>query len=309
MSNYTYFPGGIVSQGVPVFSGGQHRPIMGNVFFVDSGHASAADDPYGGDKDAPFATLDYAISQCTSNNGDRIYVLDGHSETVANTTAFNVDKAGIEIIGLGRGSLKPTFSLETLSAATVTVGSANTLIENIRINANVTGGSLVGLTVGAGADGSVFNNVDMYDTTSGKEFIKGISIAADADDLVFANCKYYGKAGGSTTNAVYAAGGADRLQFYNNFIDVDASSSAVAIDKATSNGIQFVGNRIIQRDTGAGLGVSFHASSADGIAALNFVANLKNGVAPFTGSAMTYFENYGSNAAAASGIILPAVDE
>jgi hypothetical protein len=308
MSNYTYFPGGIVSQGVPVFSGGQHRPIMGNVFFVDSGHAKAADDPYGGDKDAPFLTLDYAISQCTSNNGDRIYVLDGHSETVANTTAFNVDKAGIEIIGLGRGSLKPTFSLETLSAATVTVGSANTLIENIRINANVTGGSLVGLTVATGADGSVFNNVDMYDTTSGKEFVKGISIAADADDLVFTNCRYYGKAGGSTTHAFYAAGGTDRLIFANNFIDVDASSSAICMAAAPSVQIQFLNNRIHQRDTASAVSVSFHAASGTGIAAGNFVYTAVDTIAPFTGSAMTYFENYGTNAAAASGIILPAVD-
>ena len=53
----------------------------GDIFFVDSGAATAADSAGAGrSPDAPFATIDYAIGQCAANNGDVIYVMPGHTD-------------------------------------------------------------------------------------------------------------------------------------------------------------------------------------------------------------------------------------
>ncbi len=64
----TAFPNGISSMGVPVVG-----PTTGNVFFVDSGSGTRADDTsHGRDSTKPFSTVDFAIGQCTASNGDII---------------------------------------------------------------------------------------------------------------------------------------------------------------------------------------------------------------------------------------------
>jgi len=120
--------------GVPV--GGHFT--TGNVFFVDSG-ASLAGDNVGSGKspERPFATLDYAIAYCTANNGDVIYVMPGHAETVSAAAGLALDVAGISIIGLGRGTDQPTVTLDTADTADVDVDAANILIENINFVAGV----------------------------------------------------------------------------------------------------------------------------------------------------------------------------
>jgi len=54
----------------------------GNIFYVDSGNSSAVDySGAGTSKTKPFKTVDYAIGQCTANNGDVIIVMPGHAES------------------------------------------------------------------------------------------------------------------------------------------------------------------------------------------------------------------------------------
>lgn len=100
----------------------------GNVFFVHSGTGSNSN--HGKEKTAPFATVDYAVGQCTANNGDIIYVMPGHAET---TTAIAVDVAGVSILGLGRGRARPTLTASTTASDLVDVTVANVTIQNIRL--------------------------------------------------------------------------------------------------------------------------------------------------------------------------------
>ena len=57
-----------------------HRVHTGNVFFVMTGGTDSAG--YGLHPDRPFATVDFAIGQCTANQGDVIYVMPGYTETI-----------------------------------------------------------------------------------------------------------------------------------------------------------------------------------------------------------------------------------
>ncbi len=102
----------------------------GNIFFVDSGATGASDGSgYGRNPDAPFATVDYAIGMCTASNGDYIFVMPGHAETV--TAAIAVDVAGISIIGLGNGDNRPTFTL-TGNVPCFNVNADDVRISNMR---------------------------------------------------------------------------------------------------------------------------------------------------------------------------------
>ncbi len=114
-----------------VFTVDDMKEHPGEIFFVDSGHSAASDSSgYGKNPDKPFATIDYAIGQCTANSGDVIYVMPGHAETVATAAGIDCDVAGIKIIGLGHGAARPTVTLSTVGS-TVEIAAASVWIENI----------------------------------------------------------------------------------------------------------------------------------------------------------------------------------
>ena len=107
----------------------------GNIFFVDSGSGTDGAG-YGQNPDAPFATIDYAVGQCTADQGDVIYVMPGHTETLTNTNLITVDVAGISIIGRGTGSLKPWIK-HNHADAEVSIAADNVTWQGIRHSADV----------------------------------------------------------------------------------------------------------------------------------------------------------------------------
>jgi len=261
----------------------------------------------GRNPDAPFATIDYAIGNCTASKGDIIFVMPGHAENVADATDLLADVAGITIKGLGFGSLTPTISLITDAAATISITAANVTVENLRIYSNFTNGVTAGVTLGANADGCVLRGLYFTEAANTKEFLIGISIAAACNDVIIENCRYMGIAGGTTSSAIAAAGATNNTIIRNNYIQVDASAAAVKLDGAASTDLWIEGNRVINIDTGAGLGIACHATS-NGFMSNNHVMNLKNDVVGVSGAAMAFCENYCTNAVTASGIIKPTVD-
>ena len=102
----------------------------GNVFFVDSGASLAVDSTAHGDSpERPFATVDYAVGKCTASNGDIVYVMPGHAETL--TANITMDVAGVSVVGLGRGTLRPTITVGAFDG-TVAMTAANSALSNIR---------------------------------------------------------------------------------------------------------------------------------------------------------------------------------
>lgn len=111
----------------------------GNRFYVDSGASNAKDTGgFGYTPDAPAATIDYLVDTdiLTANNGDIIYAMPGHADTVSEAGGLAIDVAGVSIIGIGRGSAQPTITLDTADTATIAITVANTLFENIHFVAN-----------------------------------------------------------------------------------------------------------------------------------------------------------------------------
>ncbi len=104
----------------------------GNIFWVQSTNTTSGADTvgYGLGPDNPFLTLAFALTQCTAANGDRIYVMEGHAESVIAASTIAWTKSGVSVIGLGDGDLRPTFSWTTILSATMTMSSANCRISN-----------------------------------------------------------------------------------------------------------------------------------------------------------------------------------
>ena len=103
-----------VPGGLPIIQDVKY--ISGNVFFVDNSAPAAqrADTAgYGKHPDKPFSTIDFAVGQCTATQGDAIFVLPGHSETLTAAAGIDLDVAGISVVGLGRGTARPTIAMST----------------------------------------------------------------------------------------------------------------------------------------------------------------------------------------------------
>ena len=115
-----------------VFSIQDLKEHPGDIFFVDSGATDATDAvTHGKNPDAPFATLDYAVGQCTASQGDVIYLMPGHAETIIAESGVDIDVAGVTVIGLGKGAARPTFTFTTAVGADFKLAAASAHVENL----------------------------------------------------------------------------------------------------------------------------------------------------------------------------------
>jgi len=298
----TAYPNGVSSFGVPVMGSGVNVPFTtGSYFFVDSGTGLSTNP---GTFEYPLATIDQAIGKCTASAFDVIVVFPGHAETISGATSLAMDVAGVQVIGLGTGALRPTLTYSATDSI-INVTAANCTLENLLIVGNVDN-IVTGIAASAAADGLTLRNIEMRDGASNKEFLIAISIAALCTDVTIDGFQFHGL-GGGMTECILLVGAADRFKLLNSYIRCDASAQAVDGAAAASVGVVVKNNLVINIDTGAGLGIAFHDSST-GFVSSNHVANLKDTVVGLSGTGLAYCENYASNALGASGIILPAVD-
>src|SRR6185295_2520008 len=106
----------------------------GTTYFVSSTLGNAANG--GRSAGDALATITGAIAKCTASVGDVIVVMPGHVETLSGAAALAINVAGINIIGLGNGSNRPTLTLHT-APTTIAISAANVLVRNIRIKTDV----------------------------------------------------------------------------------------------------------------------------------------------------------------------------
>jgi hypothetical protein len=218
------FPLGVRSFGVPIMG-----ETSGRIFFVDSSNtANKGDDTnHGNTPQAPFATIDFAIGQCSANRGDVIKVLPGHAETITAAAAINLDVAGVTIEGLGAGADRPTITFATSTAASIVLNAASCRLRNLILD--MTGIDSIGQG-GSGAGG----------------------IEIKAADCIVERCKFIiATTGNQIKNAIGMSTGAVRAKIlHNEFSGTATAGPNSAIDfygagALTVEGIEIGHNRIV----------------------------------------------------------------
>lgn len=320
ISNFPYgFINGVTIRGVPVI---QTNP--GQVFWVYNGTALQTGQRGGSDGnkgtfDSPFATIDYAVGQCTANRGDIIFVKPGHTESIANATTLVLDVAGIAIVGLGVGSNRPTLTFTTATTANIPVTAANISVSNILHRANFA--DIVSAYTATGTatpTDLAIDNCEFRDLSSVLNFIKtvtGNATANSMDGFSYTNNKVFGLSTTAATMACIMAAANARQIYANNFIDYPVlNDTPTLVDFGANNqlNLNMYGNRVVRPSTSTTGGSLFAggATGSTGYVYDNYSWHLDNsaGLICATGTKLGFQNNYSmiTGAADKSGLINPA---
>jgi len=176
----------------------------GNVFFVDSGATQTLDKIdgiHGLSWEFPFATIDFAVSACEASNSDVIYVAAGHTEAVITDGGITLDVVGISVIGMGKGSLRPTITVGATSGEvdTVLVSAASVTVKNMIFTIAAVDVTAI---MEVNADDFLIEDCEFRMHITSFEAVSGISLSSAAnaaDRCTIRNCNFMAAIASDTT--------------------------------------------------------------------------------------------------------------
>jgi hypothetical protein len=228
-----------------------------------------------------------------------------HAETITGITnsGLTMDIAGVRVIGLGSGNVRPTITLATPTTTTITMSAANVSLENVIIKSTIA--EIVSLFTISGA-GCTLDAVDVQGGAT--SIITAVTTTAAADQLTIRNCQHF------TTAAVTAAGpwinliGADDCKITDNYFNIvtknDATSNIIGGGTTASLRVVVKNNEIFNLGTSC-VPISMYTGST-GMISYNNVGGSKTVAAGMVVPASCYvFQNFVTNVAATSGKLDP----
>jgi hypothetical protein len=274
---------------------------FGSIFFVDS--VTGSDTAKNGKSPTEaFATIATAIAACTANKGDTIFVLPGHVET--RTAAITVNKAGVKIIGLGEGLVRPTITGNgTIDVFDIT--AANVTLDNFAFPAPSTDDQTSDVNI-SGA-GVTLRNLYSIGSTTAKNKTDIITVASGADDLLVEKCFAYNTVVDCVSWLSLEAAVA-RPIIRDNVVQGTFSTAAL-MDEATATLATI--QRNILKNTKAATAIVNFTNNSTGVCSFNHMSGRHTTLASnlVAGTGMDFFENRVVEEAAVNGTtIIPTVD-
>jgi len=226
--------------GVPVLG----EMTTGNVFFVSS--VSGSDGNNGKKPSQAFATLDKATNACTANNGDIVYIMSNHAETIAASTTWVPDTAGIKYIGLGVGTDAPELTFSA-TGSTIAISGGNCVFRNIRFIAGISAVT-TGITV-TGTHVTIEDCVWDFSTTA-FDFVRMLDLYG-ADYAKVRRNRFIAENATAGSNEAIHIQGSDYIEIKDNLITGDYARTAIfsLASDAVSVAINIANNSIYNDDT------------------------------------------------------------
>jgi hypothetical protein len=310
------FAQGVSIRGVPIV---QTHP--GRVFWVSNASTLLANQRGGSDGNKgtfnePFSTLNYAVTQCVANRGDVIICKPGHSESISSATGAVMSIAGVAVVGLGVGSNRPKFTLDTANTATVAVSADNVSFQNCQFFANFL--SIAACFTLTTAKEFTVQNCYFRDTSSTLNFlniVKSTGAANTVDGLSFCDSLVINLGVTSNNTTILTANDVDRLSLQRNYLKW-AVQNDKAIGIIVTAGVltnllctENYGYRPNTTTAGGSL-ITVGGTTSTGIVAYNLVQTLTTSTdLLFTTSVgLAAFENRVTGVVGATGFVIPAVD-
>jgi len=266
----------------------------GNIFYVDSGHTNTADTNDGLSKDTPREQIESCFTDAsvlvTENNGDIIFAMPGHEETVDAAGDLDLDIAGVTIVFLGEGEAQAKITIGTTSTADVDIDAANITLIRPKFVAEVD--ALAGaIDVGAGdltiVDGQ-YRDGTSIDTTD------CIVAGSSATRLKIHGWKYLpGNEAGTEKESNIFLDGVDNAELFD--INIKGAFNAACIEVGTDEILNVHMKDIVlnNTDTDPSPGMVLD-SNCDGIAERVLIRVASGTTYVSNVSDMNWYESYGT---------------
>lgn len=262
-----------------------------------------------------YTTIDAAYNNCVAARGDVIFVLPGHTETFSTATALIMDTAGISIIGLGYGSMRPTITLDTLATAKVPVSAVNNVIRNCIFVANFADIATCFLLTTAG--GFEVTDCEFRDTDATHNFLAIITttVSVNTDGIKFNRNRLSIVGTTAATTPIKVAGTLDRVQINDNYINkavLNNTSCLLAHGALVVTNLEMARNIVFSANTDSATGaflITTSSTTNTGMVYDNYVNGLDTAAALLVTAGCKYgmFNNLYDGDVDASGFVLPAI--
>lgn len=302
-STFPYgFANGVSIRNMPIAQtqGGQVYWVYNGTALTPNGRPGSNNNR--GTFDSPFATIAGALSACTANRGDIIMVKPGHAETINATTLFNLNVAGVQVVGVGIGANRPTLTVAGSTAATLTISAANTGLRNFILDFTGIDAVAVGMTVSA----SGFNLLDCFIRTAGAsaQATLGISIATGLSNVIIGGNSFYGTTDAGTTAALQLIGGDNHAILENRFFGAYTAGTGAISNITTASLNLVIARNQIANITASSTKAITCVSGTTGSISDNRMQIL-SGTAPITAAGMSWVgANYYAAAVATAGTLI-----
>ena len=261
------------------------------------------------------STIQGAMNAAVAGRGDVIFVLPGHTETISSASVITANKAGVSVIGLGYGTMRPTLTFTTAITANILVSAADVTFENMLFVANFADITSV-FTVSTGPN-LVVRNCEFRDTSAILNFITIVTttVSVVADGLTFERNKVMGLGTTAATTPIKVLGTHNRLVINDNYISLGVLNNVSAV---LAHGALVVTNLEINRnkvfrlntDTATGgLLVTTSSTTNTGMISDNYAqtADIAGLILVTAGCRYGMFNNLANGDVDASGFVLPAI--
>jgi hypothetical protein len=221
---------------IPALQGGiQLAQQFGNTWYVNSAATAGGN---GASPSGAKTTLGAALAIAVS--GDTILIAPGHTETVSSAAYIAWTQSGITVMGLGNGSLRPTFTWST-TASTITMAGSNNVLSNIRCTSSVDEMVVMFQITGSF---NTLDRVDHFETTSAQTI--AFATFATGTDCTVSNCFHYQATAATATQIWITATSNTRFKLLNNtFMLALANAAAGAVFfGVTSTNVLLQGNNV-----------------------------------------------------------------
>ena len=268
-----------------------------NRYFVHSTDGTDASG-YGYMPQHPVASLDYAVSNlCSDTERDVVYLMPGHTETVAAAADIVLDVSRTRIIGIGTGSNRPLFTFDGNIGADIDFDAANVTMENIKF-VNTEDGATGPLDINAARCGVK----DCFFLDEGTDnTVDWIVIDANGDYFHCIDCWNEGTATGGNDSFITMAAATGvtvkGLRSFGDFAAGNIEMTAAAVDA-------YIGHCRLENLNAVDVNIEGFAG-ATGWVEWNCMRNATDAQVTWinTPGALYLFENYGVNNDAESGLL------
>lgn len=291
------------------FNSFARHPLAKDIFVSSViGHAGT-----NGTLSNPLTTLDAAFAQCVANQGNRIIVLEGHSETITGAGGIAHDVAGVSVIGLGIGATRPRFLMDAGTTVTYAITAADAYLENLVFasgHSNVVAG-ITTTKAGTWINGCIFEN-----NAANEDFLTPIKATStvdnDSDRLRVTNCRWI-TSDADDLEFIEINANINGGVFSDNFV-VNAGTASPLILVATGKiltGALIENNKLQNKMTANELFFSNDGTTNTGLAINNYCGHRDVTTTHDLGieaSGIDVFNMWSTSSAALQGGVIPAAD-